>query len=118
MQIATENITITKEVTYDNVVLRYRIGIINDFKATTTVVDFQKWGIMTQLDAFEIGGQHRGYQNREDTIWIFLNFKKVAVVKSKSEAVGVLNKLIQDCPPESKSDFEEYKEILFRYMRE
>lgn len=110
--------TFNKGETYDNIVLRYRIGIINDFKATTTVVDFQKWGIMTQLDAFEIGGQHRGYQESADAIWIFLNFKKVAVVKSKAEAIGILNKLIQGCPSESKSDFEEYKEILFRNMRD
>jgi len=73
---------------------------------------------MQILDAFEIGGQHRGYQVKDDAIHIFLNFKKVAVVKSRSEAVSALKKLILNCPPESKSDFEEYKEILFRQMRD
>ena len=90
--------------------------MINDFKETTTVVDFQKWGIMTSLQAFEIGEPHRGYQLKEDAIHIFLNFEKVAVVKSKSEAVSILNRLIQNCPKESLSDFEEYKEILFKHM--
>ena len=109
---------IYKGETYDHIVLRHRIGIINDFKEKTTVLDFQKYGQMEILDAFEIGGQHRGYQVPEDAIHIFLNFKKVAVVKSKAEAVNILNKLIQQCPAESKSDFDEYEEILFRNMRD
>jgi hypothetical protein len=69
---------------------------------------------MEIVDAFEIGGIHRGYQVRDDAIHIFLNFKKVAVVKSKAEAVGILNKLIRSCPPEALSALEEFKEILFR----
>jgi hypothetical protein len=32
--------------------------------------------------------------------------------------VSILNKLIENCPKESKSDFEEYKEILFRHVRD
>lgn len=102
---------------FNNIVLRYRIGIINDFKATTTVVDYQKWGIMTQLDAFEVGGQHRGYQESADGIWIFLNFERVAMVKSKTEAVSILNKLVQNCPREFLSDLEKEKEILFKHVR-
>lgn len=98
--------------------MRYRIGIINDFKETTTVVDFQKYGIVEILDVFQVGGQHRGYQVKEDAIHIFLNFKKVAVVKSRSEAVSTIRKLIQDCPSEAKSTFEEHEEILFRDVRE
>jgi len=73
---------------------------------------------MQILDAWEVGNNHRGYQVASDAIHIFLNFQKVAVVKSKSEAVSVLNKLIENCPAESKSDFAEYKEILFKYMRD
>lgn len=110
--------TFNKGETYDNIVLRYRIGIINDFKETTTVVDFQKYGIVEILDAFQVGGQHRGYQVKEDAIHIFLNFKKVAVVKSRSEAVSTIRKLIQGCPAEAKSTFDEYEEILFRDVRE
>lgn len=98
--------------------MRYRVGVINDFHETTTVVDFQKYGQMQILDAFRVGGQHRGYQVKEDAIHIFLNFKKVATVKSRSEAVSILTKLIASCPKESLSDFEEFKEILFRDMRE
>ena len=98
--------------------MKYRICVINDFKNTTTVVDYQKYGIMQSLQAWEVGGIHRGFQLKEDAIWIFCNFQKVAVVRSRSEAVSVLNKLIANCPTESKSDFEEYKEILFRNMRD
>ncbi len=90
--------------------------MINDFKNTTTVVDFQKYGIMQILDAWEVGSAHRGYQVASDAIHIFLNFEKVAVVKSRSEAISVLKKLVENCPKESKSDFEEYKEILFRHV--
>ena len=99
--------------------MKYRIGIINDFKDTTTVVDYQKYGIMQSLQAWEVGGNnHRGYQLKEDAIWIFCNFQKVAVVKSRSEAVSVLNKLIANCPQEAKKDFEEYKEILYKHVRD
>jgi hypothetical protein len=98
--------------------VKYRIGILNDFKDTKTVVDFQKYGQMEVVGAFEIGGQHRGYQLKEDSIWIFLNYQKVAEVKSKAEAIGILRKLIKDCPPEAKSTFAEFEEILFRRMRD
>ena len=73
---------------------------------------------MEIVDAFEVGGQHRGYQLKEDSIWIFLNFHKVAEVKSKAEAIGILRKLIANCPPEAKSTFVEFEEILFRNMRD
>ena len=98
--------------------MKYRIGILNDFKETKTVVEYQKYGPMEIVDAFEIGGQHRGYQLKEDSIWIFLNYQKVAEVKSRAEAVGILRKLIVNCPPEAKSTFAEFEELLFKYMRD
>lgn len=69
---------------------------------------------MISLDAFQIGGKHKGYQIQKDAIHIFLNFKKIAEVKSKSEAIEILSKLIQDCPVEYQKDMANFKEILFR----
>ena len=71
---------------------------------------------MQILEAWEISNNHKGYQVREDAIHIFLNFKKVAVIRSRGEATSFLNKLIDNCPFECKKDFEEYKEILFRHI--
>ena len=81
-------------------------------------MDFQKYGQMEVVGAFEIGEKHRGYQLKEDSIWIFLNYQKVAEVKSKTEAIRILRKLIVDCPPEAKSTFAEFEELLFRNMRD
>ena len=66
-----------------------------------------------RTDAFEVGGQHRGYQVKEDAIHIFLNFEKIAEVKTKSEAVSTINKLVQCCPSEFKKDLEGLKDILY-----
>ena len=68
---------------------------------------------MTSLQAFEIREAHRGYQLKEDAIHIFLNFEKVVVARSKTEAVSTLDKLIQNCPLEAKKDFEDFKDILY-----
>lgn len=72
---------------------------------------------MLRTEAFQVGGPTRDYQLREDSIHIFLNFQKVAEVKSKAEAVSILTRLVEGCPRESLSDFEEFKELLFRNVR-
>lgn len=92
--------------------------MINDYKETHSVVDCQKWGTMRILDTWETSAEHRGYQLKEDAIHIFLNFKKIAVARSRSEAVSIVRRLVEECPSEFQSDFDEYSEILFRSMRD
>lgn len=100
--------------TYDNVVLRYRVAVINDFKAVTAVVDLQKWGPIEQVSAWQVVQPHRSYQDSSDAIHIFLNFAKIATTKNKSEAIQILNDLARRVPKELNKDMLEYKEILSR----
>lgn len=43
---------------------------------------------------------HRGYQLPEDDIGIFLNYEIVARVKSKAEALKIIDELLKDAPGE------------------
>ena len=79
-------------------------------------MDFQKWGLTEILGAGETQSPHKGYQESKDGIYIFLNFDQVAVVKSKAEAVSILNRLVLQAPVEAKKELEEYKEYLFRSL--
>ena len=79
-------------------------------------VDFQKYGITTILGAGETKSPHKGYQAKDDGIYIFQNFQQVAVVKSRFEALTLLRKLISSCPPEARKDFERFGEYLLRSL--
>lgn len=79
-------------------------------------MDFQKWGITEILGAGETKLPHKGYQESKDGIYIFLNFNQVAVVKSKAEAIAVLNRLVLQAPDEAKKELEEYGEYLYRSL--
>jgi len=107
-------LTILIRRAFDSIFLRYRVGIINDFKEVYAYVDYQKLGDTTITAACEVKGKHKGYQDKDDAIHIFLNFNKVGVMKTKSEAVSLLNKLVEECPKFGKKDLEEFKEYLFR----
>ena len=81
--------------------MQYRIGLINDFKNTYSFVDYREIGIEKVLklwDACTVGGAHRGYQLAEDNLWIFLNFEKVLVTKSREEARAKIRELLDNAP--------------------
>ena len=91
----------------------YRVGVIDDFRSETSVIDCRKFGDKLLItDAWRVKGEHRGYQINEDSIGVFLNFKLVLETKHRAEAQKKLDKLIEECPPEFKKEFEEFREYL------
>lgn len=66
------------------------------------MVDYQKYGIMEIWGAGKFSPPHRGYQLKEDAIWVFLNYEKVGVFKDKDSAQRKVNELINDCPVDLK----------------
>jgi hypothetical protein len=69
-------------------------------------VDYKVYGTLKIFDACKISSTER---DDAGAIHVFLNFKKVAECKAKSEAVSVIKRLIAEAPSEW---FEEQKEIL------
>ena len=92
--------------------IRYRIGIINDFKSVFAYVDYKKFGIVEILDACAITTEHRGYNITKDSIGVFLNYKLVGETKSKAEALKMVEALIEKAPLEAKRDLTEQKYYL------
>lgn len=93
--------------------MRYRIGIINDFKNNHSFVDYRKIGIDKTLELWDgciAGGSHRGFQLASDRIWIFLNFEQVGNTVSREEARGIIRKLLDDAPVDL-SDLAFYLEV-------
>lgn len=101
---------------YDNVLVRYRVGVINDFNNTRSFMDYQQFGIMYCFAACSVGTEHRGYQVKDDAIYVFLNFKKVGIFKSRSEALALVQKLIDDCPKQCKKDFITYGDTITKNL--
>jgi hypothetical protein len=79
-------------------------------------LSFFKSGEHEDFVACKVGGDHKGYQEKDDVIGIHLNFNKVALVKSKAEARSILDKLIKDCPKECSKLFEQYKHLLYEVI--
>lgn len=90
--------------------IRYRIGILNDFDNTHSFVDYRDWGTLKTWDASRSGSAHRGYQLANDSIGIFLNFDLVLNTTSKPEARALIARLVADAPADL-SDLEEYLTI-------
>lgn len=110
-----------KEIRYEINLVYCRIGVINDFNNTTAFVWVQLFGDkatkwMMSTDCSITSGPHKGYQDREDGIWIFLDFKKVAVFKNKGEAKARIEKLIDKAPRELKKEIETFQDYLFRAL--
>ena len=106
-----------KERLYDKLLrIWYRVCVINDFTETRSFISFFKSGEHEDFVACEVGGEHKGYQEKDDGIHIFLNFNKIALVKSKAEAKKILDKLYKECPKEAKKDYEQYKDILYKSL--
>lgn len=69
---------------------------------------------MVSIGASLISPKHRGYDVKEDHIFIFLNYKQLYKTKSKKEALLYIDKLINETPSETKIELEFYKDYLLR----
>jgi hypothetical protein len=78
--------------------INYRIGIIDDFNNSFSYVEYKKYGEMEIYNACKTSCPHKGYQDREDAIHIFINFKKIGVFKIRTEANSTINRLIKESP--------------------
>lgn len=67
---------------------------------------------MQQIDASQSGSLHRGYQNADDHIYIFLNYKQIGKFKDKESANRLILELIKNGPKEAQKDFQEYKKVI------
>jgi hypothetical protein len=96
---------------------RYRVAINNNFKKFYGYLDFKRFGVVTDFVAYSgnSSGPNEGETN--DCIGIYLNYKTVAVVKSKAEAIKILEQLVSECPAEGKKDYEQYKNLLFGSLK-
>lgn len=97
----------------DNGYLRYRIGVINNFRNETGFVDYQQYmhGEVKSWNASRCGIATE-HQKSEDGIHIFLNFKKLLVVKSNAEAERKIEELLQNAP----IDLSDYRRYLIREL--
>ena len=82
--------------------------MINDFRDSFAFIDYKVYGTLEVFDACWTGGEN---WNPTGTISIFLNLTKIGEFKSKSEAVSMLKKLLDEAPHEF---FDENKEELLK----
>lgn len=88
--------------------LRYRIGVINDFRNSYSFVDYQQWGDKVKVwDASRTSSAHRGYALPDDSISVFLNFKKLQEFKTTEGANQLVRKLLSEAPV-SLTEFQDY----------
>jgi hypothetical protein len=91
--------------------IRYRIGVINDFRNATSFIDCKCFKEeLTVLDCSYVKSEHRGFAVSQDEIVVFLNFRIVGRFKSKQEARRLILKLIEDAP----IDISECREYLLK----
>ena len=96
----------------------YRITVINDFKNTTSTVNYKKFSEMSQIDSWIISPNHKGYDIKEDAIFIFLNYKQIFKTKNKKNAISFIEELINNISNlEIKNEFELCKEYLFKAIK-
>lgn len=95
---------------------RYRIAVDNDFQNAYSYCDFKKFGPVEDFEACAVSGPLPARQDPSDAIGIYLNYKQVTLVKSKAEALKILEKLISDCPAAARADFERYRSVLLKSL--
>jgi hypothetical protein len=103
--------------TYDILRIWHRVAVVNDYQNTYAFLNFFKSGEHTDFVACEVSGDKPDRQEKDDVIGIHVNYKPVAKVKSRAEAIKVLDALMSECPKECRKEFEQYKEILYRSLK-
>ncbi len=71
----------------------YRIGVIDDIRGTTSVIQMKQFGEMKVFDAWQITSNDVG-----EEIHVFLNFKKLAQFRSRSSAKNKIMELVNKAP--------------------
>lgn len=91
-------------------ILRYRIGVIDDFRNEFSFVDYAQYPSgMKRWDASTSRGVMEK-QSPTDSITVFLNFKKIEETKERIKANIILQELLEKAP----IDLSEYKEYLIK----
>lgn len=93
--------------------IRYRVGILNDFKNSHAFIDYKKYGVLEILDV-SISSSVVEYQKPEDEIVIFLNFNIVDRFKEKTQAINLVKKLLNQAPAEAMRDFNQYGDEILK----
>lgn len=97
---------------------RYRIAVNNNFRGLYAYLDFKQFGIVTDFVAFSGTSSGPNEGESPQSIGIYLNYKCIGIVKSKAGARVLLEKLILEAPVEARKDFEDYKDKLFKVLRQ
>lgn len=69
---------------------------------------------MHSTSASLISPKHRGYDIKEDHIYIFLNYNQLFKTKVKKEALSFIDKMINEAPIQVKADLHLYKDYLLK----
>ena len=78
--------------------IRYRIGIINDFDNSHSYITYTDYGTMQVWGGSRTATAHRGYQLATDTIGVFLNFALLGEYIDKERARAHVNELLRSAP--------------------
>ena len=70
----------------------YRIAVLNEFRNNYAFIDFKKFGITKLYGAFWTAWPHRGFNDKEDRICVFLNYEQKIKTTSSKEAALCLAK--------------------------
>lgn len=92
----------------------YRIGVINDFKNAWCFVDYKKFGEVTSVVALLNKCQHKGFDEKDDAIHIFINLKKCLITKDKKTALLFINDIINTSPGNSMKEFNLHRDYFER----
>lgn len=71
---------------------------------------------MLQTDACIASGPHKGYNERDDKIRVYVNFKLDSEHTNKGEVKARINKILQGVPKKLKGEFDEHSDYLFRCL--
>lgn len=88
--------------------IRYRIGVINDFRGEFSSIEYLEWQKdVFKWAAFKVGSPPK-YQEPSSHIHVFLNYQLVGKFKSNQEAQHCINQLLKKAP----ADFSEFSNYL------
>lgn len=93
--------------------IKYRIGVLNDFKNSRAFMDYKYFSDQLHgLECCYTRSPHKGFDTADDEIVVFLNFKIVGRFKSRKDARACVDRLIAESP--AKKDFESNSSVLFK----
>ena len=88
----------------------YRIGVINDFRGSTAVIEYKQFGIMKSLQSWICSSKNFPHKK---SIGVFLNYQQILDTHSKDEAWGLVQKLISEAPTDLSEESHYLKTAIF-----